>query len=90
MICLGELVELSSSPSMQKNCAMQLQNNRKRTTAFENQAPTQKKADAISMKEAKIKTAAPAIKTCESYFTWIANTNGPKELFSSFLNALKL
>ena len=69
MICLGrELVGLSSAWSMQKNCAIQPQSYRKRTTTTENQAPTQKKADAIFVKEAKIKTAAaPAIKTFESY-----------------------
>ena len=49
-----------------KNCAIQPQSNRKRTTATENQTPRQKSRRYLCGRS-KDQTAAPAIRTFESY-----------------------
>ena len=72
-----ELSGISSGLSMQKNCAIQPQSNKKSTTATENQASRLKKPDAIFVKEAKIENAAaPAIKTFASYLHGLQTLKG--------------
>ena len=58
---------MSSALSIQKEHAIQPQSKRKRTTATENQAPKERKPDAIFVKEAHIENAATAISTFSSY-----------------------
>ena len=80
---------MSSALSMQKNCAIQPQSNKKKRLLQPKTRHQGKKTDAIFVKEAKIENAAPEISTFGRYLLGLQILMGRKQ-FSSYLNALKL
>ena len=91
MICLvKDLAGISSALSMQINCAIQPQSNRKRTTAIENQPHQGKEIQTLFCERIKDGKCSAGNKNIRKLFAWIVSTNGLKALFSSFPNALKL
>ena len=89
-MCLGkELAGISSALSMQENCAIQPQSNKKNDYCNRKQVSWQKNRRYLC-KRSKDRKCSPCNKNIRKFFAWIANIDRLKALFSSFLNALKL